>query len=646
MISRLNNSCQRLFPAIQPDIYIRNDDLNTLIPDQKVAHQLLTLAHQKFARWERLTGWKLNALGKMGRLLLQHRLAMEAEFASQWKRADFFWQQVQIEIKSLSKQEDIWQCLVSEYANEPDLVFMRDPIQMRQRLIDELLIDTHCAFYNGLSQQIENQVIGARAVVHVDYIQKLLEITSLPSDSQFSMLEKPFGKQINLVKEAKKWQQAIYYYCRERLRYFPNRSEFQSKLSEIHWSATIKKLREAKATAHYRQNSKALKSGIKTLENCLQQYPYNLNIFIFVSSLYHLRAISLLNTQQIAEALVSIQKALTYNPHLEQAYATRKEIVEVMYQLQEQMKKLQQEIAQKYNARLNEQGQRSLVESQKGFGPINTYMDSDEAKTTARNFQIARAIKLWQTIGLPEPPEGWKPIAGVMYRSDGQAVPIDSPISWGKKVLQLQEEVGKIFQQLPTSQSDLADTWKSVVSNKPNLSDLDPVLIRAYIERQLFAEESDRVLVTPPHQVKEETLILVPNVDKLQRGAEPILPWLFSSQDKRIKFQAAISSLLVIVAGGIGIQDGLKSSAREMAYQQILRAEQIQDNLSVVQGSETFFANLPFSGKDGRGEEVMNLYTKSLVKWFAQLDNPDDAKVQKHLADYRQNKIAVERVGN
>ena len=104
MISRLNNSCQRLFPAIQPDIYIRNDDLNTLMPDQKVAHQLLTLANQKFARWERLIGWKLNTLGKMGRLLLQHRLAMEAEFASQWKRADFFWQQVQIEIKSGASQ--------------------------------------------------------------------------------------------------------------------------------------------------------------------------------------------------------------------------------------------------------------------------------------------------------------------------------------------------------------------------------------------------------------------------------------------------------------------------------------------------------------------------------------------------------------
>jgi hypothetical protein len=136
--------------------------------------------------------------------------------------------------------------------------------------------------------------------------------------------------------------------------------------------------------------------------------------------------------------------------------------------------------------------------------------------------------------------------------------------------------------------------------------------------------------------VIEEPPTLTPIAVKRQRGAEPLLPWLFSSQDKRIKIQAAIASVLVLVAGGLGIQDKLRISARENAYQQILAAEQIQDNLSVVQGAETFFANSPLSGKDGRNEQVMELYTQSLVRWFAQQENSPDADAQKHLERYRQ----------
>ncbi|MDJ0569112.1 MAG: hypothetical protein QNJ53_08680 [Pleurocapsa sp. MO_192.B19] len=639
MIFRLENYSQRVFPPIQPDIYTTDDELTALTPDEQVTRKLIALANKEFTRWEVLVGWKLDVPSQIGHLLLQHKMAIEAELEGKWQRADFFWQQVQIEIKALSRKDNVWQYLVSVYAKEQGVLFRGDPVQMRQRLVDELLIDTHCAFYNGRSQQIEKLTLGDRAFVHIDYIQKLLDLSALSDNSLLSVLGEPWEKRITLLKEANKWQQAIQC-CQERLRYFPNRSDFQNELAEIHWLATLAKLREAKSSAHHRQNAKTLQAGIKALENCWQQHPYNLSIFEFLGSLYHLQAISLVNSEQFAEALVSIQKAVTYNPYLDKAFETRDEIVQVMTQLQEQMRQLQQEIARKFNARLNEEGQRLLTEVQKGFGPMNAYIESEQAKMTAEQFQMAQAVHLWQAIGLPEPPEGWQKEAQtvVMQGIDEQTVPLESSMSWCRKALQLCEEVDKVLQQPPASQADIRDVWQSIVANKPDLADLDSSLICTFLERKLFGEEGegDRVEVTPPSDLSREQPILTPISVKRQPGAEPLLPWLFSPQDKRIKLQAIVAIALVLGAGGLRIQDRLRSSARETAYQEILAAEQIQDDLGLVQNAEVFFANSPLSGKDGRNDQVMELYTESLVRWYAQQEISPDASARKHLERYHQ----------
>jgi hypothetical protein len=80
----------------------------------------------------------------------------------------------------------------------------------------------------------------------------------------------------------------------------------------------------------------------------------------------------------------------------------------------------------------------------------------------------------------------------------------------------------------------------------------------------------------------------------------------------------------------------LKSSARDAAYQQILASEQIQDDLRVVEASEVFFTNQPFSGKDRRNQQVMQLYTESLVRWFAQQSASPDSSAHMYLKRYRQ----------
>jgi hypothetical protein len=119
--------------------------------------------------------------------------------------------------------------------------------------------------------------------------------------------------------------------------------------------------------------------------------------------------------------------------------------------------------------------------------------------------------------------------------------------------------------------------------------------------------------------------------------SERLFSRVVNTLDWRINLRATVASVLVLIAGGIVTQDQLKSSARDAAYQQILASEQIQDDLGVVKASEVFFTNQPFSGKDRRNQQIMQLYTESLVRWFAQQQSASpDSSAQMYLTRYRQ----------
>lgn len=374
------NPYVRIFPQIQPDIYTKKYDLSVLTPDQKVACKLLALANQKFTSLERLLRWKLNAQGQIGHLLFQHRLALEAELEGQWKQADFYWHQVQIEIKALAKRKEIWLVLLLEIASEPGVEMMKDPVKVRQRLVDELLIDTHRAFYKGLEKQKED--IGYRAFVHIDYIQGVLNLSSLSGYRLLSILDYPWKKRINFFQGNEDWKHAIQL-CSLRLKYFPESFQFQNKLVELNISAILSKLKKLKTKQSWTiknfqfvdfclwalsivlfvlgtiilivfvpifyfssrsllslvinitsslsdfakklrsqviQEQKILKQGIKSLEILLKKYPHNFNIYQGLNVLHNKYAIKLREESKFTEAHLHEDKASTYKANFKQGH--------------------------------------------------------------------------------------------------------------------------------------------------------------------------------------------------------------------------------------------------------------------------------------------------------------------------------------
>src|SRR6266700_1046784 len=87
-----NQSRSRLFPISSPDLYRLSPDPQSDGP-QTIGRNVLRLVERPRGLWARLTGCVLDPLGRVGRMLLLHSLAFEAERSGCRIRADFFWRE-------------------------------------------------------------------------------------------------------------------------------------------------------------------------------------------------------------------------------------------------------------------------------------------------------------------------------------------------------------------------------------------------------------------------------------------------------------------------------------------------------------------------------------------------------------------------
>lgn len=636
MISRPNTYAVCIFPSIQSNIHnLEQESIKKNQCNQQIAQEFLNLTNREFSLWERLISWKINFQEQIPHLLFQHRLAIDAELAGQWQKADFFWRQVQLEFIEFTKKEENWNQLVLGFSTSSKPSAKLDAIQLRQQFVDEILIDTHCAFYNGHIRQADKLSFDNRGFIHIDYIQDLLNWSGICGKDIRFLLESPLITRINLYKESKKWESAIKV-CTQLLRSLPNEIEYQKGLADLHISSTMEKLIDAKSDAQHSKNADILRNGISTVENLLKTYPDHASIFEALGNLYHFRAVSLVNCGQIGEALLSIQKAITYNPYLENACEMRDQLVKSMGKLQAQMHQLNSEMSKQPNAKLTDDEKYLKAQVSQGFGAMNQYIDSKAARVTVFASQIARAIRLWRNMELQEPPKGWQMqfVKGILPDLDNREMMVEAAQGWSKLALKLWYCIGDMWHNPPRSTLEVQAAWATVSAQEIDLAGLDSQLICNFLASQLFGEEQDHALITPPSPDSTPPLFTGISASK-KRGAEPFLPWLLSRQDVRIKIQAAVASVLILTAGGLIVREQKASVVRDTAYQNILIASRHQNDLGVVEESETFFAHFPLSDKDGRKQKVMDLYSESLVRWLTQQGDTPTTATQEHLNRYR-----------
>lgn len=618
MIGRPSGSLQRVFPRIESGLYDLPDEPGSLTPDQQAARNLLALAKRDLTRRQRLIGWKLDFVSRLGRLLFHHRIAIEAELAGKWRRADYFWNLIQQELRILSADDQGWGALVPNLLTVPGAFIMDDPLLVRQRLVEEIFIDTHCAFYNGKVRREAELTLVDRAFRHVHLISELVELSGLSPDEQFSLFYTPALAQMGLCQEAQRWEQAIQV-GEEILGRFPESQGLQDKVANLVLLEGLNKLGKSTTPSESLKDAQILDRSISHLETMLEAYPYNLTIFELLGDLHHLRAIRLANGNDFPDALVSVQKALTFNPFLEKAKEDKEKLIELMNGFISQMESIEADLAKQPGRILSAEGLKMKYQASRGFGPMNEYIESEEAEETVENHHSAYARRIWNIIGLAEPDDQWDQTAKSLLHS-----------------------LGEVMNDPPSDKSGIKKAWKEVSAEDETLASLNSELICAFLDRRLFGGEENAEAEKTSTMLPEDPQILESAFEERRGGGEPFEYWLFSLQDMRLKIQAAAAVVLVLVGIGLATREFLHRQARDQAYEQILTASAHKDYHKVIECAEIFFRNPILSGKDGRDQQVRDLYDEGLVRWFVEKDGVLDADAQAHLERHRALIVPIE----
>jgi len=625
MIGRTGCDVERIFPPITPALYSDGNGFEGLSPAQKATSDLLARGNKKLIWQQRFWGRGLDYAEQFDRVLFHHRLAMEAELAARWTRADFFWRQVYNELEALKEKSDVWASLTTEFVAKTDYKAIDEPAQFRKHIFNELFIDAHCGFYNGLIQATGKLNRRSRAFAHLDYICALLRFSTIPEEQLASVIGPALKTRVELLTDANKLDAAIEA-ARLLVHYFPAQTDYQSSLARLYFTNTVAQLRNRKSEASNSRDAETLGTGIVVLEKLCRSYPYNLLLYQLVGQLYYIRSIKLAGSGSLSASLVDVQKALTYWPLFEEAKKTRIELLAAMRQLQGQMKNVIEQLRTHSNASLNEKGQKIAYEAQRGFTPVEKYIASEEAKMTAKAFSVVQARYIWQQIGLPIPEDNW----------NEQAVAL----------------IQKLNSLLAESSADLESPsikWQQIVSENEEFATYDVNLVCAFLAKQdtkkadekADEKQSAEQPTVESFDTPDNPPLLTPVSTKRRLSSEPFSYWMLSARDMRVKFQAVAAILLVIVASGLTIWTARADQGRNDAYQKLIDAQARQDYLVVVEEAERFLANPSPLKSDKRKPQVESFYNEAFVYWFMEQESALDEEALAHIDRYKALNISV-----
>lgn len=327
-IARNADSRKRIFPSPSPSLYRAPEDAPDIAPEQRAARRVLGLGNRSLSRWQRL-GLRLDSLGPVSRLLYFHKSGLETELVGKARRADFFWEEVRKTVRSLRANHPVWVELARAFGT--DTTWASDPGQVRLALVREVLLDTHIAFYNGAPEPA-----AGRALTHLAHLRALLPAAELSEEDRLALLGPPTEVRLKALCDAKRYEQAIHV-AQEVYAEFPEHQPFQDSLAQLHFSAALEESPRTDEGPLLRAHAARLQVHINQVERLRRQCPFNLACYESLAHLHHIQAIKLANGDRPSQALLALEKALTYKPGWSDAQEAQTKIVTLLKQLLENM---------------------------------------------------------------------------------------------------------------------------------------------------------------------------------------------------------------------------------------------------------------------------------------------------------------------
>jgi hypothetical protein len=598
------DGASRVFPSIGPRLYEMEPTGQTSsksCADRRLGRALLELCRRHFNPLQCWRGIALDPVGRVGRLFLIHRLALEAELAGRLRAADFFWRETQRQVAALAKERKFWVEVLARVTEESDAPLRCEPERLSRLVTREIILDTHRAFIRGYVEQSPQPQANSRVFVHLGYMRACVKYAGLDAEAQREILGPPTLLEISASERARQWRRAQNL-AADLLRRFPEETSYQNALAATYLSHARATLTNGNSPSKYIKDAASLARFMYRLKKLRLDYPHNLFIFDCIAEVSYLRAEKLAAAGQLAESLTDVQAALTYRPDFAEAEELRARLEAEMQQIRIQMaapagecpdlSKRQLKVMQRQAAR--------------GFRLMESYKRSEEARAAVEDLAAARARRIWENIGLES------------------LAPIDH------RPLALVDTFETICHAPPVEPAGIPAAWSLVSEDNPHLSCLNTARIYEYLNGRLFGAEgvSDggvgpQDLSTPDNERESAPAPL--RAATPRRGGEPLFYWLASGENKWLKFQCVLALILVLVGGRLAIREHGHRAARETAYRQIHEARARQDYKGMLDAAESFLGN-PIIGTDSRAAEVEGLYSEALLRWFViEQQQPDNA---------------------
>jgi hypothetical protein len=593
-----NVEAKRVFPQITRHLY-KSFTQETFTLDQRLAMTLLASSDQ-LTKWQKYFKRKRNARHCFNRALFMHRNAFELELGGYYQRADFFWQELYAELTTLFENEAAWLALGQSFASEqPRLEVLGDPKKLRASFIEELLIDTHAAFFNGYAKQAEQLTLESRAWKHLGYVMQLLEWSEWTSEDKFRLIKTAAEAEIRLLEEARRWKE-VADRCQLLIRYCPNSIDYE----ELLWNANVSQRIDYHLNYQKRDRVNSIEAAIADFKQLRTNYPLSLPIYEKLGNLHYELAVSLAEGGYISSALPAAQKAVTFNPS-EHGAALMVELTNLMNRLQQQAAELKS-IPELRNI---PGGPFLGDEVRIGFRPLEQYRNSDEAKQTAEAVRVARAITLWRRIGLSKPSDRWQ-----------------------ERACKLLAAVESLTEKFSSTPNELTQRWRKIARQDQDLAEVEHDVC-SFLEARIMKRAPTRV----EGKDNPSAYLLEPASESQSQQTDlPFYFWLFSRRDLRLKVQAAAALILLVGVGVVFVNDSWARSVRSASYQSILQGADEGNYLQVIEGAESFLSHPLIATNDAREKEVIEHYNKALVLWVARQPGEINPEVAARIERYQQ----------
>lgn len=478
-------------------------------------------------------------------------------------------------------------------ASEPSSHSGLSQDQAMQHFVDEILIDTHIAFFNS-AHKLGTPTSISRSNFHLAQTRSWLLYSGMTAAQRSMTTRSATMAMAELARVAERWDE-LAALCKAQLALDPDDEECQAELVDALWSQGATHAQVFKGDTLAQPLVKALAPILAELKGIAAKMPELAPTYDALAELHQIRAIALANAGELPDALVEIEWALAASPDSESAQGIREQLQTAMQDLQKHVSQIEDELRSKPGMGLNEQGLRLKRQSDVGFAPANEFLQSAEAHQLGALASTARRKRFWRRIGLFWPATGGDAIHERLIFA-----------------------MSNVLSASPDSPEEVTSAWNAEAAGDPDLLMLDARGICGFLTARARDEPWPDASIRPPDiPIATTDVLYMPyHAPGTSKGRISFGEWLRSRQDTGLKVRfAAIAALLALTYGVLHHERNLFAD-RSSALASLRKAAAEGDDAQVLRYAGDFLQARPATS-DPRVPVVTEAYRSALVNWTA-----------------------------